>query len=61
MKKTWKRWLGTVAAALVTSTAMAQRPDDIGVATTRGQSPNYAESDEATIQAGRASASASGA
>lgn len=60
MKKTWKRWLGTVAAALVTSTAMAQRPDDIGVATTRGQSPNYAESDEATIQAGRASASASG-
>lgn len=60
MKKTWKRWLGTVAAALVTSTAMAQRPDDIRVATTRGQSPNYAESDEATIQAGRASASASG-
>lgn len=60
MKKTWKRWLGTVAVALVTSTTMAQGPDDIGVATTRGQSPNYAESDEATIQSGRASASASG-
>lgn len=60
MKKTWKRWLGTVAATLVTSTAMAQRPDDVGVVTMRGQSPSYTESDESTIRTGRASASASG-
>ena len=58
MKKTWKRWLGTVAAALVTSTALAQRPDEAGVATTRGQSPTYSE--EGSIQMGRASASATG-
>ncbi len=58
MKKTWKRWLGTVAAALVTSTALAQRPDEAGVATMRGQSPAYSE--EGSVQTGRASASATG-
>lgn len=58
MKKTWKRWLGTVAAALVTSTALAQGSNDTGVATTRGQSPSYSE--EGSVRLGRASASARG-
>ncbi len=58
MKKTWKRWLGTVAAALVTSTALAQTPERTGVATMRGQSPSY--SDEGSIRTGQASASATG-
>ena len=58
MKKTWKRWLGSVAAALVTSTVLAQGPDEAGVATTRGQSPSY--SDEGSVRTGRVSASATG-
>ena len=58
MKKTWKRWLGTVAAALVTSTALAQSPNGAGVATTRGQSPQYSE--EGLIRMGHPSASATG-
>ncbi len=58
MKKTWKRWLGTVAAALVTSTALAQSPNEAGVVTMRGQSPTYSE--EGSVQMGRASASATG-
>ena len=58
MKKTWKRWLGTVAAALVTSTALAQGSNDTGVATTRGQSPSFSE--EGSVRMGRASASARG-
>ena len=58
MKKTWKRWLGTVAAALVTSTALAQSPNEAGVVTMRGQSPTYSE--EGSVRMGRASASATG-
>lgn len=58
MKKTWKRWLGTVAAALMTSTALAQTPERTGVATMRGQSPSYSE--EGSIRSGQASASATG-
>ena len=58
MKKTWKRWLGTVAAALLTSTALAQSPNGAGVATTRGQSPEYSE--EGSVRLGRSSASATG-
>ncbi len=57
MKKTWKRWLGTVAAALVTSTALAQRPEEPGVVTMRGQSP---ASDEGAIRTTDRSGSASG-
>ncbi len=56
MKKTWKRWLGTVAAALVTSTVMAQSPDKAGVVTMRGQSPTHSES--GSLRSGEASASA---
>lgn len=58
MKKTWKRWLGTVAAALVTSTALAQSPEELGVATTRGQSPSARET--RSFSSGQASASAAG-
>ncbi|RLS54675.1 MAG: hypothetical protein DWH91_11185 [Planctomycetota bacterium] len=57
MKKTWKRWLGTVAATLVTSTALAQRPDAAGVVTMRGQSPS---ADEGAVRTSDRSASASG-
>ena len=58
MKKTWKRWLGTVAAALVTSTALAQSPNGAGVATLRSQSPEYSE--EGLVRMGHPSASATG-